>query len=711
MSGAAGLIFQTVWFYRAALVLGASVWAVTLVLVSFMAGLALGNLLAGQFAARVRRLLIGYAGLEVFVAVSGLAVTLLLPRFSALGPTAAVVASLAMLAVPATAMGVTLPCVVASVADPARAFGGVLGRLYGVNTLGAVVGVLVAEFVLIGHFGVMGSSVAAALCNVTAAALAWSVAGGRRHARAADEAHAVIRSSRRVLLWLGCAALSGVTMLALEVIWFRLLTLYVLSTSDAASVMLAAVLTGIGAGGLLGGWLSRHGATRQIPLLFLLAAAATMGTYLAFDPLTAGTQVGDWRTLVWFASCLTLPNALLSGVLFTLLGEACHDEVPRAAQATAWLTLANTIGAIGGAAAGVLVLLPRFGMETSVRGLAVVYVLAGVMAAMALRPLPRSMRVVLPSLGCVVVALTVAFPSGWATSRYFARAAAPYAADGSRIIATRQGALETIFLMEQQWMGKPVYQRLVTNGFSMTGTALPGLRYMRYFAYWPMFVHDGPIQKALLLCYGAGVTAGAVLQIPSLQSLDVAELSADMVAMSDVIYTPDRHPLRDPRVRLHIEDGRRFLTTTRERFDLITGEPPPPRTPGAANIYTREYFSLMYDRLADGGIATSWRPVARPEPGTDVDTIIRAFCEVFENCTLWNATPSDFMLAGSRAATTMATMTRRTMSAFWQVPALQASLREVGFERPEQIGATFLGDAEYLRALTANTPPLVDDFP
>ena len=100
--------------------------------------------------------------------------------------------------------------------------------------------------------------------------------------------------------------------------------------------------------------------------------------------------------------------------------------------------------------------------------------------------------------------------------------------------------------------------------------------------------------------------------------------------MSDVIYAPAAHPLRDPRVRLHIEDGRYFLETTAERFDLITGEPPPPRTPGAVNIYTREYFQLIHDRLAEGGMATYWVPVARPDPGTDVDTIVRAFCDVFE---------------------------------------------------------------------------------
>ena len=101
--------------------------------------------------------------------------------------------------------------------------------------------------------------------------------------------------------------------------------------------------------------------------------------------------------------------------------------------------------------------------------------------------------------------------------------------------------------------------------------------------------------------------------------------------------------------------------------------------------------------------------MARPDPGTDVDTIMRAFCDVFEDCSLWNATPFDLMLVGT--ATRRGPVTDAQFAAAWQNPTLQARLREVGFEQPEQIGATFVGDADYVRRLTAGTPPLTDDFP
>jgi hypothetical protein len=271
--------------------------------------------------------------------------------------------------------------------------------------------------------------------------------------------------------------------------------------------------------------------------------------------------------------------------------------------------------------------------------------------------------------------------------------------------------------MARTWLGQPIYQRLVTNGFSMSATDLAGARYMQYFVYWPMLVHRS-LRRVLVISYGVGRTAGAATDVDSVESIDVVDVSRDVVAMSDIIYRLDQHPLRDPRVRLHIEDGRQFLHTTGQRFDLITGEPPPPLTPGTVNLYTREYFQLVHDRLADGGIATYWLPVAR-RGEYEITPIIRSFCDVFSDCSLWNGTLYDWMLVGTRDLPAVESGFSRTQGPLaaarfsepWSHPVLGARLREIGFEVPEQIGATFLGDAAYLNTLTAQTSPLTDDFP
>src|SRR5262245_51365806 len=147
-SGAAGLIFQVVWFHRAGLVFGSSVWAVTIVLSSFMGGLSLGSALAGRYASRVGRPLLVYARLEVLVAVAGLAVAFLLPQLTVvLRPLTRALpdsvwaingirlaAAFCALAVPATAMGATFPVMVGALSGRQGRFGVALGRLYGWNT-------------------------------------------------------------------------------------------------------------------------------------------------------------------------------------------------------------------------------------------------------------------------------------------------------------------------------------------------------------------------------------------------------------------------------------------------------------------------------------------------------------------------------------------------------------------------------------------------
>jgi spermidine synthase len=725
LSGAASLIFEVVWFYRAGLVFGNSVWAASIVLSSFMAGLAIGTALAGRYGPRLPRPVRAYARLEAIVATSGMLLTYLLPIVPPLvggGDLGRLVSAFALLVVPATAMGATLPLLVGALTRTDRLFARVLGRMYAWNTFGAVAGAIAAEVLLIDRLGVAGAAWMAAALDALAAliALAFSERVNRRAVRESPLpapprpptlAGRALRGASATLL-LVCAAAAGVALLSLEVIWFRFISMYVLTTTLAMTLMLAVVLASIAAGGLAGAlWARRDpGAPRAAPIVALLMAAAVGISYWLFGALTSGNQVGDWRRVLWFTIVEAAPVSVLSGLLFTLLGGALERRVQEPTRAAAALTFANTIGAMAGAPLAAFVLLPRFGMEQSFFLAVILYAAVALAAWFALGGeaiAARSRGFI--TAAALAVAVALLFPFGRMSASYFPRAAAAYASDESRIVATREGPSETIFVMAQQWLGAPVYHRLVTNGFSMSGTSVAAMRYMRYFAYLPMFLHRPPLQRALVVCYGVGVTARAVADIPSLTSIDVVEISKDVVAASADIYPPDRLPLADPRVRLHLEDGRYFLQTTGERYDLITGEPPPPRNPGAVNIYTREYFQLIRDRLADGGLASYWVPIGRPDPGTDVDTIIRAFCDVFDDCTAWTGTPFDLILVGSRGAT--GALDETVFAQAWQTAGLQAKLREVGFEEPEQIGATFIGDAAYLRTLTAATPPLTDNFP
>src|SRR5438105_13348512 len=185
LSGGASLLFETLWFRECGLVFGNSAWASAIVLASFMAGLAIGNLIAPKFLRRFEQPLQLYAALEITIALCGLILVFALPYFSSfLAPifrplldspllnVARLILAFVLLVIPAIGMGATLPTVVGALSQHDPNFGRILGLLYGSNTMGAVVGAIAGELFLIRIFGVRGTGIVAAMCSMSAAILA-----------------------------------------------------------------------------------------------------------------------------------------------------------------------------------------------------------------------------------------------------------------------------------------------------------------------------------------------------------------------------------------------------------------------------------------------------------------------------------------------------------------------------------------------------------
>lgn len=730
LSGAAALLFETLWFRQAGLVFGNSVWAASLVLASFMGGLALGNTLAARQGPRLRRPLRFYAALELVIGATGLGLVLLFPKLTAvIMPVLRVFTawplvlnairlslSFALLLIPSTAMGATLPLLVKALGAGDPNFGRILGRLYGWNTLGAAAGALAGEFALVERLGLRGTGAVAALLDVAAAMVAVTLS--RRVAAVAvePETAAPMRLSPPAARLLGAAFLSGAILLALEVVWFRFLLLFLAGTSVAFAAMLSVVLLGIGAGGLAASlWTGRDlRAQRWLPLLALLAGFACVQAYITFDRavVLAGSEYALTSRATFLESAwLMLAVCLVSGVLFTLMGRALREHVADPTRAAGLLTLANTTGAMLGAPLGGFVLLPGLGMERSFFVLAAAY---GAVCALAWstgpEPAGRSRgERYLAWAGVVGFAVFMAlFPFGLMNNRYIGRVVRRFASDGSHPIALTEGLTETVLIMRKDALGEPLSYRLVTNGFSMSGTGMISDRYMKMFVYWPVALNPR-IERAVLISYGAGTTARGLADTAGLKSIDVVDISREILATAPLLFPPPQStPLQDPRVRVHIEDGRFFLASTRERFDLITAEPPPPGNAGIVNLYSREYFQLIHDRLAEGGLTTYWLPVFLLEPASS-RSIIKAFCSVFDDCSLWAGGGLNWMLAGSRGG--MTAVTEEDFGRQWRDRVLAPKLREEALESPAVMGTAFIGDAPYLRELTAGDPPVVDDHP
>ncbi len=719
LSGASALIFESLWFRLAGLAFGNSVWASALVLSSFMAGLALGNGLSARHGGRVRRPVRLYATVELIVAATGILLVLLFPHLTrALAPLFRALLeqpvllnalrlsiSFLVLIVPATAMGMTLPLLMKALYRQGGAFGPALGRLYGWNTLGAVAGSLLAETVLLETFGITGTGLWAGLLNVLAALGATAVCRGNPVETAPVGRPRPSARARRLLV---AAFLSGGILLALEVVWFRFLQLFLPGTSLSFALLLWVVLSGIGFGGLAAARLFRGvgDAHRLACAVAVASGAVCLLAYLLFD-----LALGE-RTEVRFSvlgleglpQCvfLMLPSSFVSGVLFALIGAAVQEELRDETRSAGLVTMANTLGATLGPLVAGFVLIPGIGMERSFFVLGLAY------AAVALLLVERTGRRRLEQLlGLAFAALVISFPFG-RMERYVRIASAAYRGNGEEVVAVREGLTETIQYLRRDFMGQPLSYRLVTNSFSMAGTDPVALRYMKYYAYWPAALHPG-LREALLISFGTGSTAKALTDTSSLRSIVVVDISREILEMATVVYPPGTNPLDDPRVEVRVEDGRFFLQTTDRRFDLITSEPPPLKLAGVVNLYSREYFQLLRDRLAEGGVVTYWLPVAQLRED-ETKAILRAFVEAFgEESTLWVGNGLDWMLVGSRGA--RGPVSTEQFARQWDDPVVGPEMRALGFEDPGQIGATFLMGAEDLRLLTAGTAPLTDDWP
>jgi len=723
LSGVAALTFEALWFRLAGLSLGNSVWSATLVLAAFMAGLSLGNALIARFHHRVANPLRLYARLELAIGIGGFAGVLVLPQLNAL--LAPVFTSLVdvpwllnavrlgtaftVLVVPATAMGATLPVITEALSRSNPNFGATLGQLYGWNTLGAMLGAIGAETVLVRWFGIASTGLVALLINIVVAAIALRLAEAHEPRSTAPIVSAVRTPlSGRTRRYLLAGFLSGAVMLALEVVWFRFLLLAYAGTALIFAVMLTVVLAGIGFGGIAAGHLARSDdrCYRWLRHVTALSAALVMLTYYGFDLFTEGQirQEPNLAEFVGFAVFLMLPVALLSGAAFTFVARAVNEELGSSIRTTGIAAFWNTVGSMAGSLLAGFLLLPLLGMERSLFALAAAYCVTALIV-----PAPHADGSAWPRRSAhaalaAAAACLVFFPFGLMQRSFFTIMERMMAK--STLVETREGLTETIRYFRHDVYGAPHYYQLVTNHHSMSGTSVQARRYMKLYVYLPLALRPDS-RDALLISFGVGSTAKALTDSVNLEHVDVVDISRDILALSSVVY-PEGNPLGDERVRVHVEDGRFFLNTTSRKYDLITSEPPPPNLAGVVNLYSEEYFHLLREHLTPGGYATYWLPVHQLAP-LDTLAIVKAFCNAFENCSLWSGGGHEWMLMGSNGSGER--VSAAAFSAQWRDPRLAPELAALGFEVPEQMGSLFMADAPLLEALTERVAPLTDNYP
>ena len=738
LSGISALIFETLWLRLSGLAFGNSVWAAALILSSFMTGLALGNAIAACSRMRRWRPLHLYAALEVAVALLGCTIVFGLPLlggwlrpifqtlWSHQGALLGLrfVLSFLILLVPTTAMGLTLPVLMEDPVLRRTNFGRAIGLLYGWNTLGAVVGAVLGEAYLIEAFGLYGTGLAAGLASCIAATIALLVARSDAvPARLIPESIIPLRlqiSYRPPWRLLFVSLGTGAILLCLEVVWFRFLRLYVVSSSTAFAVILAVVLAGIGLGGIAAGAIHRQTTRRKqlLPVLLLLAAIATLLSYLFFPGELVQTRAGafdlaSWQQIGLLSLTLMFPVAFLSGILFPSIIASVQASVGDRMNSIGLTTLFNTTGAAAGPLVASFVLLPTIGFQWSLLVCSVGYALIGILLSeRSSWSFRRTVGLIIIGLSGVLIFILAIFPYH-RDETHLAHARRPYEMDDhGRLLAYPikqvEGISDTLQLLRRDLFGEPYYYRLLTNAFSMSATNPHSQRYMRLFAYLPLAFRPES-KDVLLICYGCGVTADAFVREPRLKRIDIVDISKEVFRLAD-FYSGINYsnPLRDPRVTAFVQDGRFFLQASPQQYDIISGEPPPPKVAGSVNLYTQEFFSLMNSRLKQGGIATFWLPINQLKVD-EAKAILRAFHNAFSNASVWASADLEWIMMGIKGPGRK--VQEEEIGRLWSDAITRADLTRIGMEAPQQLGALFLMDGEEIDRITRDIAPLLDSYP
>jgi spermidine synthase len=728
LSGAAALLYEVLWLRELTLFCGHTTLAASTVLSAFMGGLALGSALGGRRADRIPpgRLLSVFAALEVGAAATALLSIPLLAKAGAAALALGIVdwpaaarssayfaAAFAILLVPTTLMGATLPVL-------AKRFGERrLATLYGVNTLGAVLGVGAAGFLLLPGLGVTRTAFVAAALNLLAALLAWLCRDG------AEKGPAPAASSTPVPLWAaGLLAATGAAAMICEVAWTRAFALVLGSTTYAFSIMLLTFLLGLAGGSLAFRRLREAGRFRlgRARLGAALAAAGALvftGLFF-FDAFPyALVRLSRWGAVspgrLWslqFGLCalVMLGPTLLMGAVFPWVVSllAPEDDV---ASVTGRCYAANTVGAIAGSAGAGLVLIPALGVEGSLVAAAAVY-----FAAAALCVDGRRSRAAFAAAAVAIFVLRPQwdlrlFSSGmFLYGKYYRwlEDAADFKRelDTDRVLFHESGRNATVTVLES-----PFGERYLRVNGKTDASEGGDMGTQLLLGYIPSLLHPGRPKTALVVGFGGGFSAGALATDPDLERIDVVEIEPKVVEAARYFDRSNRRVLDDPRVSVRYADARQVLASPGIKYDLISSEPSNPWISGIAYLFTKEAFEQARSRLAEDGVFAQWfHSYFMTEE--DFRMVVRTFLEVFPHAALWTNGEADYFLIGRNRP--FAIDYERLAARYRDDAALRGDLRRVGrgFDHPfTLLASAYALGGDDLKNYAKGAPLHLDDRP
>jgi spermidine synthase len=741
LAGAAGLSLEILWARRLTLETGSPLAALMIALCGTMAGMAAGAAWAAARGDRLSRPLVPFGWLHLaaslplpalVIAPSGGAIRWSL-RMAGIGPDASaffpLVLALGSLPVmlSGAALGTATPLLVAARARPGRPTRA-YARLAAAQAAGGAMGSLLCGFVLLPRLGLRMSVVLAAVASATVGAAALI----RKAPARPEEPEAITPPPAGVpslfpLLVTSSLALCGASVTAMELVWTRLAFLSFGSTARGASLVLAAAVTGLAAGSLLGPAVARRLGGKGA--LSALASAGAMALLVTVPLLGRLPLAGAWIAqlaipaiedpamfALSFAAamfpCLCMGAVFPAG--FAALQETSGWNDGRVARYAGLSSLSSSIGTLAGAPLAWMAMAAGAGSRGCMLASALALGLGGMLAA------PRLRAAALPAV-TAVAAFAMALGPGWdmgllSSGPYLYGSLYGWAREegGSLegalrargpVLFAREGP-EALVTVRRQMTGALSLQ---VNGKTDASTG-GDMKTQVLVAQLPALLwqtvsrRDAP-PRALVIGLGSGVSAGSLLTHGG--EVTAIEISPEVVEGARWFETANGGALENPRLRLVVGDARTRLLFEPSTWDLIVSQPSNPWVAGQASLFTREFFALARGRLAPGGVLCQWVQGygLRAE---DFRSVVATFASVFPHVTLWEESTSggDYLLIGSADPMRLSA---EALARAMESPAVKADLARVEVTSATDLIAHFVAAPAEIAGMSSRAAIQSDD--
>ena len=732
-SGFAALIYEIVWLQQLQLVIGSSAVSLGLLLTTYMGGLCLGSIAVPRVISAKRHPLWIYGAIELGIGLLGLLIFFSLPLLSSIYFSSAgqgfvnvlfrgIVCAICLLP-PTTLMGMTFPILARSLA-PTKLGASRMGFIYAANIGGATVGSLLAGFYLLRVHDLAVATYVAVGTNACAGLAGLLLAGTMKPQlphKVIEETPTASESENAIYIAIG---LSGLAALGAQVVWTRLLSVLFGATVYTFSIILAVFLIGLGIGSAVGSWISQRIQRARFALAVCqMGLAACVGwtawsisNSLPYWPIDPSLALSSWvnfevdllRTL-W----TLLPTTLLWGASFPLALASLASPAQQSDRLAGQVYGANTLGAIAGALGFTFIFVPHLGTMRSQQLLSALSFIAALVVLISLYsqvsrnqsregvPGWRDTAVVGVLLVAGVVFIATAAEIPWQLIAYGRRIAQvmhsdreDFKKDPIHVLYKGEGLDSSLVITEQAG------QRIIyVNGSTEASNAPDDMRLERMAGHLPALIHAEP-QDVLIVGFGAGVTAGSFVTYPKIEKIVIAELESLIPPASADFFGRENYGVfRDTRTRVVHDDGRHYLLTTAENFDVITSDPVHLYVRGTSALYSREYFELVRRHLKPGGVIAQWLPLYDGDTET-VKSVLATFFAAFPNGTVWsNHTQNrgyDLVLIGQADAITINIDALQNRLERPDYKNVALSLRSVGFRSALDVLATYFGRASDL---------------